>query len=104
MHQRGLYTSKWISTVEEWMNELGMTNIWLNQNVNIKWFKNAVKLRLEDQFRQKWFSDVYEHESCFNYRMYKDAFDFEMYLIDLPRDYANLWCKFRTSNQKLNFQ
>ena len=30
LHQRGVYSSKWILTVEKWMNDLGMTNIWLN--------------------------------------------------------------------------
>ena len=101
MHKKEVFSSKWISTVENWLNELGMTDIWKNQRTSINWFKRAVKLRLEDQYKQKWHSQVFENEKCKNYRIFKDNFGFERYLIDLPKCHATRLCNFRTGNHQL---
>ena len=83
------------------VKDLGMTNIWNYQEVNVKWFKNAIKLRLEDQFKQEWHSQVHDHERCINYRIFKDSFGFEKYLVDLPKCHAMRLCNFRTGNHQL---
>ena len=101
MHRKEIYSSNWVLTVEKWLNDLGMADVWNSQSTNVTWFKNAIKLRLEDQYRQKWHAQVFENEKCINYRIFKDEFCFERYLIDLPKCHAVRLCKFRLGNHQL---
>jgi hypothetical protein len=61
-----------------------------------------MKLRLEDQFKQEWGTQVATSASCYNYNIFKTEFGIEQYLlIDLPPQHRNILCKFRTTNHKL---
>jgi len=63
--------------------------------------KNIVKRCLQDQFVQKRRSKIYESSSCLNYRVFKDSFELERYLIDIPYGLAVYFLKFRCKNSKL---
>ena len=60
MYCRNQLECKWIKFVEENLNTLGLSNIWLTQgcNLNLKWFKLCVKQRLVDQAIQDWHSNT----------------------------------------------
>ena len=54
LHKEGRYEFTWIACIEKWLNELGWSELWQQQHAPVVWFKNAVRLRLEDQLRQSW--------------------------------------------------
>ena len=46
----GLYTSPWVASVKNLLNECGMSGIWLAQDVaNTVWFNKAGERKLIDQ-------------------------------------------------------
>ena len=65
-----------------------------------KWFTIAVKLRIIDQYKQEWFSDISNNLSCVNYKIFKNSFSCspEDYLIRLPKDLGLPLLKFRSRN------
>jgi hypothetical protein len=63
----------------------GFSNIWSEQNyVNDRWISAVVKQRLQDQFIQKWFSDINGSSKGQIYRIFKTSFGFENYINMLP--------------------
>ncbi len=94
------YICPWILYVKKTLDELGMSDIFITQAKNIKfsWFKSAIKLRIEDCYRQEWSKLVYENEQCTVYRIFKNEFGFESYLTNLSHSYAIGMLKFRTRN------
>ena len=94
------YDSEWLTFVKDSLNSFGLGYIYDTQaaNVNHNWFKNIVKSRVEDAYRQSWHSSVQESEECVNYRLFKEELIFENYLINLPWIHANNLLKFRTRN------
>jgi len=101
LHMDGRYNFIWIEKVHTWMNELGFCDILRHQGVSLCWFKSAVKLRLQDQFKQKWFENIDNSESCINYRLFKCDWGLETYLKILPVHVAILMFKFRSGNCNL---
>ena len=52
---------KWIENIKNIFDEIGMSFIFSNQiQVNVNWIKTHVKYRLQDQFMQKWRSQIAE--------------------------------------------
>ena len=99
---RNIYRSPWLVYVQTLLGECGFLHIWESQSVgNVMWFKKAIKLRLEHQFKQGWLGQVLHSAKCYNYRLYKEVFGFESYLIQLPWQLRHFLCKFRTTNHKL---
>ena len=84
------------------LNDLGLSHFWYSQHVqHISSFKHTVKRALQDQYVQNWRSQVHESRSCLNYRIFKDEFQFERYLNDVPFNLAIQFLKFRCRNSKL---
>lgn len=84
------------------LNELGFSHIWTNQT-DLKacskfWFKNAVKLRVQDQFLANWRAKVFNSSSCNVYRMFKHSLVLEPYLYSVPINIALKVIKFRCRN------
>lgn len=96
------FHSSYINSIKNTLNHCGLNYIWLNQNVhNQTWLKNHILQNLKDQFTQTWLSDIWNSNSCINYRIFKTSFNIEPYLIKLPRkDSINL-CRFRSGCNKL---
>ena len=62
-------------------NNLGLSEIWLNQNFyNERWFKLKIKQVLRDQFIQKWRAELSEMTYCDVYIEFKEKFCLEPYL------------------------
>ena len=102
LHEQNQYSSPWLKNIEQILNTCGMTNVWLNPNsVKHNWLKNAIELRLSDQYIHEWESQMNNMSSCITYRSIKPYFKQEKYLT-LPNrsDRINL-CKFRCRNTKI---
>ena len=51
MYMRKNVNFKWLQSIKKTLDECGLSNIWLTQNVlNIEWLKCKVKLCLTDQY------------------------------------------------------
>jgi hypothetical protein len=57
LHSSGSNKFKWIDYVKSIIDDTCFSNIWISQP-NIIIFLTTVKERLQDQFIQKWFSDI----------------------------------------------
>ena len=102
-----MYASPYISTIENTLNMLGYGNFWFNQdNINLSYssFKLKIKRRLQDQYVQNWKANINNDELYYNYRMFKDTFSLENYLVVLTENYAKKMFKFRTLNHRLPIQ
>ena len=75
-----------------------MTDFWKGLNkCSVESFKNIVKQRLLDQFKQQWSGEVFNSNVCSNYRMFKQVLEFEKYLY-LPENLRLYISKFRCGN------
>ena len=56
LDEKNIFKSKWIKTVKTTLNYCGFSGFWLNKTLpcSFEAFKQSVKLRLKDQFIQKW--------------------------------------------------
>ena len=50
---------------------------------------------------QNWNSSVNNSPKCLNYKLYKQIFEFENYLINVPTYIAKLFCKFRCMSHRM---
>ena len=49
------YENKWLSVIQNILNNCGMSNIWLNQNsCSSVWLSSSVEHKLKDQLFHKW--------------------------------------------------
>jgi hypothetical protein len=92
----------WISFIEQVFNETGYSDIFRTQEFTSQvWVKAALRLRLQDQYVQKWDQTVFTSPKATTYRLYKEMWGFEKYLLKLPTTLRIAMCKFRTTNHKL---
>ena len=79
------------------LNNCGFSGLWLNQSLpcSIEVFKHSVKIRLKDQFIQKWHEIISQGGKCTVYRIIKTSFGFESYLNELPDLLRKYFTKFR---------
>ena len=92
----------WVKHVENILNHCGLSYVWQNQSFySIAWLKNTVKCNLIDQFKQKWYSDLYVSPKGLNYRIFKDTLCIEKYLTILPENFRIIMTKFRCCNHFL---
>ena len=80
-------------------DETGLSNIWDGQKyINPDFLKVTIKQRLQDQYIQKWFSNINNSSRREYYSKFKTEFELENYLFRLNAVYRNYICKLRTSN------
>ena len=65
------------------------------------WIMNALKLRLNDIFKQNWRENKWNNSMCKNYRIFKDEPVFENYLITLSKKDVITLCRFRCRSHNL---
>ena len=55
LHVNALFHSDWIKSVHDTLDKLGFSDIWLTHNIFYSQasFKNKIKIRLADQFKQE---------------------------------------------------
>ena len=79
-------------------DETGLSNIWDGQKyINPDFLKVTIKQRLQDQYIQKWFSDINNSSRG----EYYSKFKLENYLFRLNAVHRNYICKLRTSNKTI---
>ena len=104
MHTSGVINNPWISFVQSTFDEMGASYMFDQQSTHgtsLPVFKMFIKQRLEDQFKQKWSSELESSKVCLNYKMYKSNLCQENYLLCVP-DYLKIpFTKFRLANNKL---
>ena len=77
-------------------------NIWNNHNFpNIKWFTLSIRQKLSDLFITEWHSLLNTSSKCCNYKMFKEIFGFEEYLVKTLSKFLKFIIKFRTRNHRL---
>ena len=98
-----LLTNPWLDCIQKIFNTSGAPNIRHEQghNINVKWITSIIKQTLQDQFIQKWFSDVNNSSKGQMYRICKQNFGFENYLNKLSPKIRNMFLKFPTTNHRL---
>ena len=103
LDEKNIFKSEWIKTVKTTLNYCGFSGFWVNQTLpySIEAFKQLVKLRLKDQFIQKWQESISQGGKCTIYRIIKTTFGFENYLNDLPDLLTNIFTKFGCRNHRL---
>lgn len=102
MHKKDFFHSKWITYIENILNDCGFSEYWIAQNVpkciNLS---KLVKQRLCDQFKQNWYTTIFNSPKCLNYRIFKYNHGLEFYLLNLPDDLKKALCNFRCLNHRL---
>ena len=96
------FEDKWIYFMKSIFDNCGLSNSWMSQDVSAKqWILSSIDLRLKDQFKQNWFSDMNISSKGLCYRIFKCDFGIEKYFSILPFNYAVLFCKYRCGSHRL---
>jgi hypothetical protein len=92
----------WLKNVKVILNNCGLSNIWESENFpSLDWLKNCTLQRNKDQFNQTWSVQTEESNKCINYRIFKNTFLMEPYLLSLPNKLRITFSKFRCRNTRL---
>ena len=90
---------KWINNIKEILCTSGNSGIWESHEFPNKiWLSNAIKQKYIDLFLNDWYSKV---NSDVNYKIFKHTFEFENYLVILPKKFLYYLISFRTRNHRL---
>ena len=96
------YDFGWLNKIKCILKDCGLCYIWDSQTTHsVEWLKNTVQTNNTDRFIQQWFSDIEISSKCLNYRIFKNQFGFEPYLIHLPDHLKIALTRFRCRNHKL---
>ena len=80
----------------------GYGNIWESPyEINANWFKLSFKQKMKDHDVQDWNSLVEKSSSGLNYRIFKDTFEMNFYLMSLSNYKCRILTVFRTQNHRL---
>ena len=102
LHNSGVHEFKWIKSIQNIFNNTGLRYIFSFQGgIPFISYKLFLKQQLQDQFIQKWFSDVMNSSRGKLYSIFKKELELEKYLLRLPSLYSVWITKLRTSNLKL---
>ncbi|MEW8547414.1 MAG: reverse transcriptase family protein, partial [Candidatus Thiodiazotropha sp.] len=94
--------SKWLAHIKNIITSNGYGHVWNSHDeVNKKWFVQAFKQKLKDQYLQKWSSLVDQSSSGKNYRIFKEDFKMNSYFAFSPNRYCRILTAFRTRNHRL---
>ena len=102
LHTSGVYLSPWLECIKNICIECGMPGVWMSQTVNNpKWFKKAVEQKLRDIWITKWYGNVTSRGVCSTYKLYKEVYGMEDYLVKLNKNKRISLSKLRMGNNKL---
>ena len=93
----------WLINVKHIFDTCCLSYIWMNHNVNCSRniLLNTLAVNLQNQFRQRWKSDIEESSTCLNYKIFKREHCFENYLVTLSASCLQTCINFKTSNNDL---
>ena len=69
----------WAHNVKNILDEIGMTNIWIDQNPQTIDFR-TIKQRIIDIYKQNWYANINNSSKLASYCMFKHDFNIELYL------------------------
>ena len=104
LYDQNSYKSLWLDKIHAILNKIGMSNLFIDnniENVNKTWFKNTIKLKLNDIYKQTWSEEVFSNGICVNYRIMTGGKQLQEYLTKLPKPYMFSMVKFKTANHKM---
>ncbi len=102
LHRSSIYTSPWLDCIKNICIECGMAGVWMTQTINnITWFRKAVEQKLRDIWITTWYGNVTTKGICNTYRLYKEIYEMEKYLVKLNRCNHIYVTKFHTGNNQL---
>jgi hypothetical protein len=101
LHDQNSSHFKWISYVKSIFDDTGLSFIWNDQiPMERNVLKNLISSKLNNQFIQKWFSQMNNSSRGLFYSEYKRGFSIEKYLVKLNSYDRAMIAKFRCSNIK----
>ena len=99
--QRKLKT-KWLDNVKNLILTNGYGNVWKSSyEINANWLNLSFKQKVKDKYVQDWNSLVEKSSSSLNYRIFKDTFEMNPYLMSLSNYKCRILTAFRTRNHRL---
>lgn len=90
----------WLKHIFCLLDSLGLSFLKFSNVYSLEQLKKIVTQRLKDQYMQSWSSIINESEHCCNYRLYKECFIIEKYLLILPYSLQHVFTRFRTNNHR----
>ena len=102
LHSSGVYSSPWLDYIRNICNECGLSGVWLSQTVNNpKLFMKIVEQKLKDLWITTWYGNITTKAICSSYRLYKEVYGIEEYLVRLNKTSRIYLSKLRTGNNQL---
>ena len=103
LNRESVYKSPWLNCVKTILEDCGFPGIWESQVIpcSKECFKQQIKQRLLDQFRQKWAAEIQQSSKCLNYRIFKSNLKIDSYLTTLTYNNRRLLARFRCRNHNL---
>jgi hypothetical protein len=99
--ERSYKGMNWAFQVKSLLSSLGMLDVWVDQD-RIQPSFHAIRLRMHDQYKQKWVTDVNSASKLDSYRLFKYVHEYEHYLSAvLPTKFRTALVKFRVSSHAL---
>ena len=79
LDEKYIFKSEWVEAVKTTLNNCRISGLWLNQSLpcSIEVFQHSMKIRLKDQFIQKWHEIISQGGKCTVYRIINTSFGFE---------------------------
>ena len=71
--------NNWASQIKQMLEHMGLAELWINQSI-AKPSLDTIKLRILDQFKQNWQSNINQSGRLSTYCTFKSNFEFEPYL------------------------
>ena len=94
--------NNWANSVRSLLDTYGFSYVWNNPNsVNLKTFYLVFKQRVVDVFKQNWFNDIARNGTLVLYKEFKQYFEYENYLTELPSKLRIPLAKLRLSSHQL---
>ena len=85
LYGQNIFKSVWLDKIKATIGSIGMSNCFDNiSNAKNIWFKNTMKLKINDSYNQIWSAYVFNNSTCLNYRAMTDRKNLQSYLLNLP--------------------
>ena len=102
LYDQNIFKSVWLDKIKATLGSIGMSNCFDNiTNMNNNWFKNTIKLKINDSYNQIWSAYVFNNSTCLNYRAMTERKFLQDYLLKLPSQYMYAMCKFKCANHRM---
>ena len=103
LYVRSMVQLPWITYIHNTICNLGLNYVWVleGHEITVNMLKVLVHQISLNQFIQKWRSEVDNSSKCLCYRIYKQDFSLESYLLKLPPRLRIPLSRFRCRNNRL---